>query len=333
MGDFQAPAGEVLIDTVSVTFPRSEVERIVGGSVCGWTATNSEILERFQYFLNWLFGCELFQCVEIGGKRNGFDQTIVLDGKTGFFAWGGNNKKLDAEGNLIEHVEERVQLYIDGVGCARVGNWIGFGMRASSLRDRRITRVDVAFDDHDGHKTVNDCRNMYDAGLFTSTGRPPKAKHIDDMGSNEGCTFYVGKRENGKMLRCYEKGKQLGDPTSKWVRWEVEFSAKDRDIPFDVFTDPARFIAGAYPALSFISKVREVIRTCREKLDIQFNRLMKIAKVQYGKLLNFAYSVARIPAEEVFDSLVNYTDVPERLKWCVNQYVNVNPEELNHAAC
>ncbi len=49
-------------------------------------------------------------------------------------------------------------------------------------------------------------------------------------------------------MRIYEKGKQLGDPESPWVRWELELHNTDREIPFDVLLQPGRYVAGAYPA-------------------------------------------------------------------------------------
>src|SRR5438309_783047 len=72
-----------------------------------------------------------------------------------------------------------------------------------------------------------------------------KARLIDDLGSGDGCTFYVGARANGKMFRGYEKGRQLGDAQSNWFRVEVEFRAKDRLIPLDVLTDPTPYLAGS----------------------------------------------------------------------------------------
>jgi hypothetical protein len=327
----ESPAGEVAIDTLSVTMPVSEVERVVGGTVSGWTLSHEQLLSVFQGFIDWLFAPGLFTAVEIGGKRNGFENTVKLDGASGFIAWGGNNKKVDGSGQITEFVPERLQLYLDGQGCARSIDWSLLAKRLVSMVDVRITRCDVAFDDHFGSTDVQTAVMMYDLGEFTSSGRPPKAKYIDDKDSGEGKTLYVGKRESGKMLRVYEKGKQLGDPLSLWIRWEIEFSNKDREIPFDILLHPRHYISGAYPALSWIGKIREVIKTARLKLDIQFAKLMQIAKHQYGKLLHFAHTHVRIPADEVFDRLVNYDDVPDRLKWCLN--VNVNPEDSYHVAC
>ncbi|UWT36668.1 replication initiation factor domain-containing protein [Neisseria gonorrhoeae] len=41
-----------------------------------------------------------------------------------------------------------------------------------------------------------------------------------------GKTYGIGSRESSKYVRIYEKGKQLGDKTSTWTRFEIEFKAK-----------------------------------------------------------------------------------------------------------
>ena len=55
--------------------------------------------------------------------------------------------------------------------------------------------------------------NFYLTGQFNAGGNKPSCSQqgnwIEADGS--GRTFYVGKRKNGKLLRVYEKGKQLGD--------------------------------------------------------------------------------------------------------------------------
>ncbi|PNL74120.1 hypothetical protein A6J45_013150 [Neisseria gonorrhoeae] len=37
-----------------------------------------------------------------------------------------------------------------------------------------------------------------------------------------------------------KKGKQLGDKTSTWTRFEIEFKAKDIVIPFEVLPESGR---------------------------------------------------------------------------------------------
>lgn len=119
----------------------------------------------------------------------------------------------------------------------------------------RLTRLDCAVDDYDGRfLTVERLRKWYGQGKFISNGRPPKATFISDEGSGGGCTFYVGSRGAGKILRCYEKGKQLGDPSSPWVRVEIQLGNKMRELPWEALSRPADVIAGAYPALSAVSR-------------------------------------------------------------------------------
>ena len=119
----------------------------------------------------------------------------------------------------------------------------------------RLTRLDCAVDDYDGRfLTIERVREWYAEGRFISNGRPPKATFISDEGSGGGCTFYVGHRRSGKVLRVYEKGKQLGDVTSPWVRVEVQLGNKHRPLPWEALSRPADVLAGAYPALESVSQ-------------------------------------------------------------------------------
>ena len=54
-------------------------------------------------------------------------------------------------------------------------------------------------------------------------------------------------------MRVYEKGKQLGDTSSPWVRWELELHNRDRIIPWDVLLEPGKYLAAAYPCMDWVS--------------------------------------------------------------------------------
>ncbi len=324
----ESPAGEVRIDTLSFTLLKSKLEMIVG-SVSGWTQTSEEMLFSFQKFLNFVFGAHVFKVgTEIKGGRNFFNHSIQLENKAGFIAFGGNNKVMDFDGETTRVVEERVQVYLPGEGCMQVPDWRRVHDRLKKL-DARITRVDPCFDDHEGATNIQQIRAWFTGGLFEGQGRPPKAKFIDDCGSDKGCTFYVGSRENGKQYRGYEKGKQLGDPLSPWIRHEVEIHATDREIPLAILVEPGKFLAGTYNALAWISTIAEKIKTARLKLDIQYLKLRKIMRTQYGKLLNFAYHNITQDFEALFYEFLNPVGFPDRLKWAAAP----QPKEvLNHVA-
>ena len=130
--------------------------------------------------------------------------------------------------------------------------------------------------------------------------------------TGKGRTFYVGVRENGKLLRVYEKGKQLGEKDSPWVRWEVELHNEDRVIPWDVLIAPGRYVAGSYPALSWVQADVCRIKTLRKTDGITYDRLVRHARQSVGKLVHTM--VEREGSAEAAVALVRREGTPERLK-------------------
>jgi len=100
---------------------------------------------------------------------------------------------------------------LSGSGCTPVNDWQAVYDLLVSL-NAKITRVDLAHDDFDGIYNITAALEMWALGQFTTSGRPPNAQYVDDFDSGKGKTLYIGNRANGKLLRVYEKGKQLGDP-------------------------------------------------------------------------------------------------------------------------
>jgi phage replication initiation protein len=175
---------------------------------------------------------------------------------------------------------------LTGTGCQFVRDWVALSDFLESL-DARLTRVDLALDFLDGRHSVDDAVSLYKAGAFTSSGRPPSSSLAGDwLGRSDGRTFYVGKAKNGKMLRVYEKGRQLGDASSDWVRFEVQLGNRDRVLPFRVLTDSDAFFAGCYPALaSFVEDASETIPTLSKSGEITIAHLLHHLKRCYGKVL------------------------------------------------
>jgi len=122
----------------------------------------------------------------------------------------------------------------------------------------------------------------------------------------------VGKRKNGKLLRVYEKGKQLGDPQSKWVRWELELHNRDRIIPWDVILEPGKFVAAAYPCMSWVNDIQERIKTIKNTNKISYEHLTHYAQQAYGALINVMLEVEGSP-EKVIERLKK-PGIPSRLE-------------------
>lgn len=240
-----------------------------------------------------------------GKGWNGYKErhTIVGfgEGELGLLAFGGKSQR----GSL--HVELNAQ------ACALIDNWPALQAWGQQFK-ANVTRIDLAHDDLNGETaSINACLAWLRTGPFNLNGRPAKARLIDDLGSGDGKTLYVGKRANGKMLRIYEKGKQLGDRQSPWVRVEVEMRNKSRVIPWDACTRPGNYLAGAYPCLAYLSVAQDKIKTITKAVEISLEASVEHLHQTGGKLINLLMHVHSGDAFAVVDELKR-PGIPQRLK-------------------
>jgi len=213
-----------------------------------------------------------------GKGWNGYRErhTLVSLNETdiGLMALGG----LSQRGSI--HVELNAQ------ACSLVSDWPAI-QSWGEQNGATITRVDLAHDDLYGKElTVAMALEWHQAGAFNFNARPAKARLIDDLGTGDGKTLYIGNRANGKMLRVYEKGKQLGEPESPWVRVEVELRNKSRIIPWATLTRPGNYLAGAYPCLAYLSVTQSRIETIRKMVKISYDSSVEHTRQTGGKLVN-----------------------------------------------
>ena len=115
------------------------------------------------------------------------------------------------------------------------------------------------------------------------------------------------------MLRIYEKGKQLGDSESHWVRVEAELRNKSRLIPWDVLTRPGNYLAGAYPCLAYLSGSQDKIKTITKAVEISLEASVEHLHQTGGKLINLLMHVHSGDAFAVVDELKR-SGIPQRLK-------------------
>lgn len=210
----------------------------------------------------------------------------------------------------------RARLELSGKGCALVRNWGSIRGLLEPLPDVQLTRVDLAADFLNGEVTPELAVSWYRDGGFNAGGRNPDhslaGDWLDPL-SPRGRTLYIGRRANGKQLRCYEKGKQLGDPLSPWVRLEVELRNNDRVLPWDVVLRPDAFFVGAYRVLSsVVHAAAERIQCDKKGGEISISVAVENAAVACGPLLH-VLRVGGLTASEVCD-LVARPGVPSRLE-------------------
>ena len=258
--------------------------------------------------LKQLFGLPCISATCKGRGWNGYTtRHDLVDGQDiplGLIASGGERQRGTIHVELYAHA------------CALVNDWQAFAVWGESLQ-AKITRADLAHDDLEGQTfTMQKMADWYQQGEFNCGGRQPSHTLAGDWlvdGSPSGRTLYIGKRENGKMLRIYEKGKQLGDTTSPWVRVELELRGKNRIIPWESITKPGNYLAGSFHCLNFLSVVQEKIRTIAKAATISYVCAVKHARLMVGKLVNVMMTVAGGDAFQVIGEL-NRDGYPERLK-------------------
>jgi phage replication initiation protein len=336
----QPDEGDVSIDTLSFTIDLAVIAdlspwhwRLIESGLAAPEANDNHFLwHAFQVAIDHIFGTNVLRLGEkFTTGRNFFRNSIALENKAGFVAFGGNNQVVNYKGEK-ETRHERIQVYISGEGCRQVPSWEKVYKALSGLTEfnPKITRIDIAFDDLKGKRDVDYARDSYRAGLFAGNGRPPKGQFIDDMGSSDGRTFYVGSRDSGRYLRVYEKGRQLGDKSSEWVRWEVELSAKQCDIPLRALVDYRSYLAGSYPCLDWIDTAKLTIESKKKREQIEFQHLVSHGRRAYGSLVNYMMIKRGMTPDQVVAALVR-EGLPGRLVWTSQEPESVAPAFTSHA--
>jgi hypothetical protein len=298
------------IDYLTIVLPVRELKRI----------DPFQSLEEFSGVIaHYLLKPLGFTHSDIKGGRNGYKnhwkilsksskKTIDKKGKemqppeVGFFCFGGNN--------------DTICISFTGLGCQSIGQ-DGFTMIRETLEDTKghITRVDLTHDCLLGEVSLDCVRSWYESGLFRSStrGKYPNAQIIDDMGSGKGSSFYVGSRESGKYFRAYEKGKQLGDKNSKWVRLELEILNKKRAIPYEILDKVGEYLSGGYKCLTFLNTEQSRIETLQKTDQISYEHLEHYAKQSYGRFIDVMLYVYGGCPELVVEQLRRDDALPARL--------------------
>jgi len=144
-------------------------------------------------------------CVEAGYGMNGYAHTFegeTHDGARFKVFCGGNNGAAPS---------------VLGSG----GNAAGVATLLRSLSwEHHVTRADSAIE-FEGEGVWDD---LYSILIGFAESNNLAMTGIEDLkeGAPSGRTIYIGSRKSKAFVRCYEKGKQLGDPSSTWVRVELE---------------------------------------------------------------------------------------------------------------
>lgn len=244
----------------------------------------------------------------------GFEQSAdILLGQmgVGMIAYGG------------EHQRGWVSVNITGRGCEWVKDWDEADIALDSLDDYQNRRVDIALDTFHREVTHETVLAAYRSGQFAIHGKPPSLTKIEPEDPYEGRTIYVGKREQGKFLRAYEKGFEIakdfpnevihtldGIPIEDIYRLEVEFKAKAAVLPQDLIEKRDQYFAGAYPYLQSVLAVEPEIFTQARERGPQRNLQAALENIryQYGSTLFTALAAYKGDLGAVWDKIIGTKD-------------------------
>lgn len=314
---FRAIGGNGKHKIVSIPLPKPDAEPLAAltdylNTTFPLVYSQEKILELLDYFK--LFLGESFDSLEQRkGGLHGYQVSFTVGDTGALFAYGGQR------GTAF--------FSMPGSACALIQDWASCYHLFHEILKARITRWDGAVDVFNGVPSVDDAVNFYQIDLFNSGGNRPSCSQQGNWIEPDGTgrTFYVGKRKNGKLLRVYEKGKQLGDPESPWVRWELELHNRDREIPWDVILEPGKYLAAAYPCMSWVNKIQERIKTNKKTAQISYDHLTHYASQAYGPLINVMLKVEGSP-EKVIERLKR-PGVPARLTFNEQETAKlINPQ-------
>lgn len=271
-----------------------------------------DVLKR--YFALWFSIPVNFLPADKGmfGYKSSFDVMVWVDGefiRIATVAMGGSST-----GNTM-------MVDLTGKGCGLVTDWQAVHATLQDL-DARLTRADTALDLLEGF-TLDQFDDLYRSGEFNCGGRIPTRRYFEGGHSGDlhalGRTLYLGKKANGKELCIYEKGKQLGDPSSEWLRIEIRFGNKDRVIPHDIVINPTTYFAGAFIALEdLVEAIKTKIKTDQrdvvsEERTIVLKRLTHYLVSAYGKTIYQLAQELGMDYKALYD-LLHVPGVPHRLE-------------------
>lgn len=171
------------------------------------------------------------------------------------------------------------------------------------------TRCDIALDVIEGFPFERIIDALHN-GEFDQKGPRPTSSIAGDWdtpGSPKGRTIYVGSRKTEKYLRFYEKGKQLGDIESQWIRSELVLrKTNKRGIKWEAVKRPKDSLYSSVPFLRpFISDANDDLKPLYSlKHDTDDGIRLLALRNSYGKFVRYLRDEKGWDDSKIVDSIV-----------------------------
>lgn len=275
------------IDQISFTFHQDTLQALSESPLKG----ELDFMRVLSEQLADIFGFGLWKKAKTSGNR--FYEHCYLMGTEeilyGKVHYGGKSQK------------GSVCVELTAAGCKAA--LMGWELRLKPFLDEainpRITRADLTIDDLSGSLfDLGSMEQAYFDGAFSWTNRRPKMNKVgsdwnafDENGNRlfevgSGRTLYIGSRNCAKYVRIYEKGKQLGDKNSPWVRFEIEFRNRNMHITTDILSEPGKYFGGVYPICAQFTQKADRIKSHRVQVEKTIDKVESWAKTAFGGVWN-----------------------------------------------
>lgn len=267
-----------IIDWLNITMKAMTFQTAESANCTTVTTWQNAIIKNVSKTLENILGFGISHQANNG--KNFYDQCYHLEHKAGQVCIGGQN--------------DTVLIMLTGEGCtfAKYGWEEDLHAFLNLAIEPKITRIDLAHDDLYGDYTnLSWFARQFDLGGFSCGNRRPEIQMLGNWKypNGKGRSLYIGTAKSSKYCRIYEKGMQLGNPASAWLRCEVEFKAKNIFIPLDVLINPSPFFLAAYPCFHIFDHQTKLNRDKFERIEqqntISFASAVAITKNQFGRYL------------------------------------------------
>lgn len=284
------------IDTLTIVMPESVFVRP------DQLGTEEEVAANASAVAQGIFGFGFLK--QNSGGRNGYKTSYHIGTDVenyGFFAIGGKRQN------------ETVCFNLTGVGLtAAFDGWETrlYEFIKNDAPTAKITRVDLAHDFLDGQYNPEMALKDWENGGYTSRHTKPIAECVGGdwlhyLGT--GKTLYIGSRKNSsRFVRVYEKGKQLGDSESLWVRVELELHNRDIVIPHEILIDAGQYLTGAFPVFERLFSAYEEapakVERVKKQQDVSAEHCVKYGAIQVSGVVNLLERMG-LDAEQIVEVL------------------------------
>lgn len=130
---------------------------------------------------------------------------------------------------------------------------------------RKIARLDFAIDVRDPRADPRDIMHLWKRGEVVTSAKTAEERitwtHTKEHGLVNAPTVYIGRRDSERMLRVYDKAKQMGE-TGHWVR--IELQTRD---------DQSMAMARAMQSAGIPAAGRQAIRNFAHCGELEWYRL------------------------------------------------------------